>query len=957
EELLIDAESGAIAHWGSSELGTISNSRALADLLFEELYPDTSRTLGLAVQATKNAFNAGVSGEWARRHMLQYNLIGDPGIRLVIPDKPDLHISEQLASFEPQIPLTADSTVYLNLDLRNRGYYTSDSLTVSVLHTGPDGSQRTYDFRIEEFAVSDSLSLPIPIRDLAGEHTYAVSVDPLNEYEEMREDNNMTTLSHLVFSNGLTVVLPEPYGITDQTPLIRVSIASQVGTSNVPVYFELDTEPTFDSPNLRSSTGTLSNGYADWQIANALSDNGVYFWRATIEDPQDPDAKWTNSSFSVSTEHAGTYAFMQQAPLWQDNDDNIRLEWTEEDGWKFVPYTVSVFANSDRAGETVYRGRFQINGQNYLDNTAGFGLIVLDGVRGTVKAFTEAVTYENPFGHNPATALNRLQQTAAQIEEGDYFFIRTRHLLNLGPPEIAEAVKDVFRDIGMVAIDTLTYDHLWLAKGQLGNPEYTEEWVVPPEEDVPDISWTHKLVFTYPEGETTSPEIGPAQAWGSFQSSFELPDPDSYVVFDVLSREGTVLIDSVDASKPVDIGSISALEHPYLRIRATLSDTSRTGTPQLENLLVGYTPVADLVVDAEASSFPEEAFQEGSPDNTATLVVRNIGAQASTPTEIFARHTDPENNTEIIGTESVGIIQPGETRSATFELPSLGIVGTNLLFTQATQTNVTERIAYNNVLLQPFEVFADNTRPVMEVTVDGLALPNAPGVVLDLQSAELPFVSAQPTIEVVVNDENPYLPLDDPSVFQLALDRLPLSPNQFSFIPATPENNEARIIFEPDLAGIDTVHTFTVRAVDATGNYALVDPTVEDSTLYQVHFRVQNELVIESLYPYPNPMSRRTRLMFRMGGESSTLVSDFRIRIYTISGRLVREFDLIRDPTLLERGSLQIGWNSVPWDGTDEDGDPVASGVYLYKVFVTDTDGQDHAINNPDSIDRIALIR
>ena len=99
EDLWIDSESGAIGHWGSSELGTIGSSAQLGLLCHQVVFEDTSRTLGLAIQEVKNRFAAMSSSYWAKRHSLQYNLIGDPGIILVLPDKPDLHIDQPLVRF------------------------------------------------------------------------------------------------------------------------------------------------------------------------------------------------------------------------------------------------------------------------------------------------------------------------------------------------------------------------------------------------------------------------------------------------------------------------------------------------------------------------------------------------------------------------------------------------------------------------------------------------------------------------------------------------------------------------------------------------------------------------------------------------------------------------------------------------------------------------------------------
>ena len=144
---------------------------------------------------------------------------------------------------------------------------------------------------------------------------------------------------------------------------------------------------------------------------------------------------------------------------------------------------------------------------------------------------------------------------------------------------------------------------------------------------------------------------------------------------------------------------------------------------------------------------------------------------------------------------------------------------------------------------------------------------------------------------------------------------------------------------------------FRARCQDAAGN---ANPSKEDP--YTFSFRVQTEAEVESLYPYPNPMNNFTTFMFKLRGADPSLVEDMLIRIYTISGRLVREFDLVSDPFHLEAGGLQIGWNRIPWDGTDEDGDLLGNGVYLYKVFLR-AEGKELFVNNESGIEKIAIVR
>jgi hypothetical protein len=75
---------------------------------------------------------------------------------------------------------------------------------------------------------------------------------------------------------------------------------------------------------------------------------------------------------------------------------------------------------------------------------------------------------------------------------------------------------------------------------------------------------------------------------------------------------------------------------------------------------------------------------------------------------------------------------------------------------------------------------------------------------------------------------------------------------------------------------------------------------------------------------YPNPFNPITSLQFSVnGGDSSTFRQHIAISIYNIKGQLVR--NLIDEV-------FSIGEHSVTWDGTDEYGQNVSSGVYLYRL-------------------------
>ena len=92
------------------------------------------------------------------------------------------------------------------------------------------------------------------------------------------------------------------------------------------------------------------------------------------------------------------------------------------------------------------------------------------------------------------------------------------------------------------------------------------------------------------------------------------------------------------------------------------------------------------------------------------------------------------------------------------------------------------------------------------------------------------------------------------------------------------------------------------------------------------------------MYNFPNPFEADTRFIYRLSrsGEGA------RLSVYTLSGRKIWTAE----------GPARANDNEIAWDGTDADGDPVANGVYLYKLEVRTTEGK--ALRR---VDRVARIR
>ncbi len=82
---------------------------------------------------------------------------------------------------------------------------------------------------------------------------------------------------------------------------------------------------------------------------------------------------------------------------------------------------------------------------------------------------------------------------------------------------------------------------------------------------------------------------------------------------------------------------------------------------------------------------------------------------------------------------------------------------------------------------------------------------------------------------------------------------------------------------------------------------------------------------------YPNPFTTNTYFQFEHNLAGQIL--DVQVSIFSVSGRLVKTIQ----QTITNNDGYRVS-SDVAWDGNDEYGDPLARGVYLYRVKVRGTD-------------------
>ncbi len=105
---------------------------------------------------------------------------------------------------------------------------------------------------------------------------------------------------------------------------------------------------------------------------------------------------------------------------------------------------------------------------------------------------------------------------------------------------------------------------------------------------------------------------------------------------------------------------------------------------------------------------------------------------------------------------------------------------------------------------------------------------------------------------------------------------------------------------------------------------------------------------IESLMNAPNPFKPNPREEATYFTFNSTKqINGGTIQIFTSTGRLVQTIRIINNNLVCSNSGYCSGWNGgpgycqIPWDGADMSGNPLASGIYFYKVSLITAGGQE----------------
>jgi hypothetical protein len=900
---------------------------------------------------------------------LGQSLQGDPAIVLNSWPFPDLSIQESDIYFTPENITAEIDSFSINIVVNNLARGTNQPFTLLVEHETPDGAPNgLYTRNFEGLLYKDTVVIKLPIdpQNGLGLHRFNVSIDlPEDVVEEMPGfevvNNEVNGVELLISNGGIVPIYPYEYAVVGETGItLRASTGNPLAPTST-YRMEIDTTDTYNSPWLQSTEVSQVGGIVEWTPPLNYPDSMVYFWRA--RDNNDTEGNWRESSFQYIANQSG----WGQSHIFQFKNNNfVQTEFNRDQRQiDFFTGTVRISnrvmgknQGNPNANEVVLNASIVEYGACFL--TPSIHLVIFEPISfdawgtnaegqnpdnnfGNANAGTgcrSRVEYHFVFRQNNPTQMQALADLLLGdiIPDGHYVVLFPIITVNYNDWDNTPDIYTAFESLGAQQIgdpDALN-DVPYSLICRKGDPDFVfEKYGIMPTDtiiNVVDIPANGK------EGLLRSRRIGPSQDWES--ASWRTTSLDTQAGDTTLIRLFGVKPNGIETAlfngefNPVetimtDLGNlIDAAEYPYLRLEAKLRDFENATPAQVDRWHVSYTQVPEAAVAPNLHFvFENEQLQQGQT-GLLSVAIKNISQMDMDSLLVNYWIEDAERNVIPIDYPRQGPLLAGTTLVDTVTFNTEGLVGSNAIWVEVNPVDRSNGIAdqpeqsfFNNLLRVPFNVSADETNPILDVTFDGIHIINGE------------VVSPMPEILVALKDENPFLLMDQPAdtaFFKLFMakpggefEQVFFSANAsdyfIDFIPAMDARNQAKILFRPTLPN-DGKHKLLIQASDKSGNASgIID--------YRIDFEVINRATITEVLNYPNPFTTSTQFVFTLTG--TQIPDEFKIQIITVSGKIVREI------TQAEFGPIRIGRNQsvYRWDGRDEYGDRLANGVYLYRVF------------------------
>ena len=305
---------GSIGFFGNTVLTYWGIGNAINEKIFKEVFDNKDYVIGRAILNGKNdGPSTGIFGQ--QINLLTY--LGDPGMKLALPDKPDFVIKSSDISLSEENPLVND-TIQVKTKIENLGTtFPGDTINVQVFAESADTSYLIAVKQLPNFGEKDSVLVDwIPTESAL--YNIKVTVNELNPIPEEDHSDNMATSAFAVFNvSEANVLYPQDgFSTTESTIKFRFVDIGYYIDLNLIYYIQIDTSFNFSSPIISSGSLSPTNGFLNWSSPQLTQ--GAYFWRVRIFDGS-KYGNWSQiRSFSIlPSSKSGFYSYNKELQLFK----------------------------------------------------------------------------------------------------------------------------------------------------------------------------------------------------------------------------------------------------------------------------------------------------------------------------------------------------------------------------------------------------------------------------------------------------------------------------------------------------------------------------------------------------------------------------------------------------------------------------------------------------------------
>lgn len=980
EQFILPANAGAIAFLASVDLGVTGSLFQSTEAFYRSFCrANYGESIGRHMQYMDSTVLDSFAGEpLFEDGIQQFTLHGDPTVILNSPGLPDFEVKDPDLSLLPGQVTADQDTFKVVVTLRNIGRATTQPFHVTLERWTDQNGTNSLGVLDQVHSMQtwqDTVVFRVPLlKDSGGVGLNHIQVrldlDPELITEADDQGNNLADLHFQITSGDLLPVDPFNFAITpDPAPLLQAS----TGDPFAPVrnyVFQIDTTDLYNSPMMEQGTVSAPGGVVSWQppgiySLNNAHDSLVYFWRCSIDSAGNGSYDWHEFSFQHITGRTG----WGQSHYFQfKKNDFGSLLLYDRPQRDFDYFTGQKNIAALVRGNSVAICKWSMDLVTQEGGVCGgianpaFHLAVVDpftfepwvGRWNTVGHHLGANTEGPPnaggcfnsnrpqkvfiFKQNEPARLDSLGWALEDsIPNGHYILLYTYVALMRDRVDTSE-VHTALQQLGATNyISGAVPDSVpYIFFCRKGYPASVHE--VWGDTLTSLINLVATLDATGNTGAMQGPQSAEALSWNSlhWRMTPNVATDSARIAISTVNSNGVVT--PVYTMQPTantdslsfDTIGVNAQQAERLQLSGSFwSELTNVPKPaQTKRWQIVASPAPECAIDPPMGFFQQaDSLFEGQ-EGRVMVAVHNISDANMDSLLIEARVVGEDNVGHRVHYRYNAPLPAGGVVFDTISFNLQGFAGSNALIIEANPLDTTtghydqrEQYHFNNVAVLRFETLRDRENPTLDVTFDGVHILNGD------------VVSAQPEIDMRLDDENTSLLLN--SIEDTALIKVFLfKPNtqqytriyfrdhagieQLHFVPANGPANVCHILYHPDLPN-DGTYTLRVQASDVSRN-----PSGDRD--YSVQFEVINKPTITEVLNYPNPFTTSTRFVFTLTGRETP--TGMRIRIMTISGRVVREIGLD------EIGPLHVGRNitEYAWDGRDQFGDKLARGVYLYQV-------------------------